>query len=443
VIEDVLPDIPRLYTALAEWSACMVYVLLIRKRLPAIRLTLAAGLGLSALVGVQLLAGMLPIALWVVGMALAVTAMYLLIVVCADVSAINAGYFVARAFVLAELVASLQWQLDAYFVSAPTETSPLSIALLVIVYGAAFTTAYAIERRHFPANQPFAVDGRDVLSAAAIAVITFLISNISFLSTNTPFSGRLGPEIFYIRTLVDLAGYVALYAQQGQRLALRRAAEVEAMDRLLHSQHEQYLQARSNIDVVNRKYHDLKHFISAIRSEASADARGSYLDQLDDSIRPYETRVETGNIVLDTILTTKSADCAERGITLTCVADGAALAFMSPMDVAALAGNALDNAIEAAVALPDPDRRLLRVAVHRQDSFVMLRFENYFEGDLSFEDGLPQTTKGGDSLNHGYGLRNIRDIAERYGGTLTVHAEDGWFTVRVLLPVPGSPSSLS
>jgi len=439
VIEDVLPDIPRVYTALAEWSACMVYILLIRKRLPPGRLAVAAGLGLGTLVGVQLLAGTLPIALWVVGMALAVGAMYLLIVASADLSPLNAGYFVARAFVLAELVASLQWQLHSYFLAAPADASLGPIVLLVIVYGTAFPVAYGFERRHFPADQPVDVDGRGVLSAAAIAAITFLISNISFLSTNTPFSGRLGPEIFYIRTLVDLAGYVALYAQQGQRLELRRAAEVEAMDRLLHSQHEQYLQAKNNIDVVNRKYHDLKHYISAIRSEASADARATYLDQIEDSIRGYDTRVETGNIVLDTILTTKSADCAHLGITLTCVADGAALEFMSPMDVAALVGNALDNAIEAAVSLPDPDRRLLQVAVHRQDSLVMLRFENYFEGDLSFEDGLPRSTKEGDTL-HGYGLRNIRHIAESYGGTLTVHAEDRWFTVRVLIPVPGSLS---
>ncbi|RYV53024.1 ATP-binding protein [Pengzhenrongella frigida] len=437
MIQEVLPDIPRFYTALAEWSACVVYVLLIRKRLPRARLVLAAGVGLGALLGMQHLASALPIALWVVGMTLAVATMYLIIVVCAEVSALAAWYFVARAFVLAELVASLQWQLQTFFLATPAERSPGSVVLLVLVYGAGFSAAYAIERRHFPADQPVDVDSRGVLSAAATAVITFLISNISFMSTNTPFSGRLGLEIFYIRTLVDLAGYVALYAQQGQRLELRRAAEVEAMDRLLHSQHEQYLQARNNIDVVNRKYHDLKHYIGAIRAEASADTRATYLDQLEHSIRPYGTQVETGNIVLDTILTTKSADCAHLGITLTCVADGAALDFMSPMDVAALVGNALDNAIEAAVALPDPERRLLRVAVHRQDSFVMLRFENYYEGDLTFEDGLPQTTKGGDNLHHGYGLRNIRQVSEHYGGTLTVHAEDGWFIVRVLIPVPG------
>lgn len=440
MIEDVLPDIPRLYTALAEWSACMVYVLLIRKRLAPVHLVLVAGLGLGVLIGVQLLAGTLPRALWVVGMASAVAAMYLLIAVCSKASPLNAGYFLARAFVLAELVASLQWQLHSFFFAGGAELAFRPVALFVLVYCAAFSAAYFIERRHFPADQQFDVDGRGVLSAVAIAVITFLISNLSFLSTNTPFSGRLGPEVFYIRTLVDLAGYVALYAQQGQRLELRRAAEVEAMDRLLHSQHEHYLQARNNIDVVNRKYHDLKHYIGAIRAEASADARAEYLDQLEGSIRGYDAQVETGNVVLDTILTTKSTDCARMGITMTCVADGASLDFMAPMDLAALVGNALDNAIEASASIPDADRRLLRVAVHRQDALVMLRFENYFERELVFEDGLPRTTKDDDGLHHGYGLRNIRHVAERYGGTLTVHAEDGWFTVRVLIPAPGAVS---
>lgn len=436
MIEDVLTDIPRVYTALAEWSACLVYITLIRKRLPRPRLGIVMTLGLATMSGVQTLAGTFPIALWMLGMALAVAVMYGFVYLCADVSARDAGYFVARAFVLAELVASLQWQLHSYFFTSESGIATLGTAtLLVGVYGAAFAVAFVIERRHFPVDRPLNVDRRGLLSAVAIAAITFLMSNLSFVSTSTPFSGRGGLEIFYIRTLVDLAGYVALYAQQGQRLEMRRATEVEAINRILHSQHEQYLASKRNIDVVNRKYHDLKHYINAIRAESNPDARAGYLDQLEDSIRGYEAQIETGNTVLDTILTTKSSLCADHGITLTCVADGSALAFMDVMDVSALFGNALDNAIEAVIALPDPEHRLIQVAVYAQDSFVMVRVENYYEGGLTFHDGLPRTTKG-DSLRHGYGLKNMRQIAEGYNGTLTVHAEDNWFVVRVLVPRP-------
>ncbi|WP_336708779.1 sensor histidine kinase [Oerskovia sp. USHLN155] len=434
-VAEVPTDIPRGITAFAEWSACLVYILLLRKRFTPPVLALLLGLGLGLLWAVQSFAGELPIPLWTFGMAMAVAAMYSVVVLCADVSTREAGYFTARAFVLAELVASLHWQLYSYAVDQGFTGVGVQAGLLVLVYGAAFTAAYFIERRHFPPDQQLEVDRRGLLSAASIAAVTFLMSNVSFVSSNTPFSAQFGPEIFYIRTLVDLAGYVALYAQQGQRLELQRAVEVEAMNRMLRSQHEQYLQSKRNIDIVHRKYHDLKHFVTAIRTESDPAAKATYLDQLEESIQGYGSQVETGNPVLDTILTSKTAQCAELGITLTCVVDGAALSFMDAMGLSALFGNALDNAIESTAALPDPENRLVRVAVYTQSSLVMVRFENYHVGDLDFDDGIPRTTKR-DALNHGYGLRNMRQVVEGYGGSLTVRTESDWFVVRALIPVP-------
>lgn len=434
VIDEILsPDIPRLYTAIAEWAASLVYVLLMGGRRSPARLAVVATAAAAALLIVHALAERLPITLWLGGMAAGVTVMFLFVRVCAQITTRETGYFVARAFVLAELVASLHWQLT-YFFPPGTEAHGVRGTLLMLsVYGAAFALAYVIERRQFPSGYALDVDLRGLLAAVSIASITFLMSNLSFLTTNTPFSARLGLEISYVRTLVDLAGYVALYAHQGQRLEHRRRAEVVAMDRLLHSQHEQYLESKRDIEAVNRKYHDLKHWINAIRSETDSEAQAEYLDQLENSIKGYGAQVETGNMVLNTILTAKAAFCADHGITLTVVADGTALEFMSVMDVSALFGNALDNAIEAAVTVADPERRLVQVVVHVRDSLVVVHVENSYEGDLHFQDDLPRTTKGSSS-HRGYGLKNMRQIAERHGGTLTVRAEEGWFTVRVLLP---------
>lgn len=434
MISDLLPDIPRVYTAVAEWSACVVYILLIRKRLTSWRLATALIGGLGVLLGVQIVAGRLPLDLWTLGMAMAVAAMFGLIYLCARGSAKDVGYFVARAFVLAELVASFHWQLHNFFFPPGIDDSPVaSVVLLVGVYGVAFAAAFIIERRHFSTTRSLDVDLRGLLSAVAIALITFFMSNLSFVSATTPFSGQGGMEIFIIRTLIDLAGYVALFAQQGQRLEARRIREVEAMDRMLRSQHEQYLASQRSIDSVNRKYHDLKHYLTALRAETDPDTRAAYLDQLEDSIKGHGARVETGNTVLDTILTAKTGFCTENDISLTCVVDGAALGFMSAIDLSALVGNALDNAIEAVINVPDSDRRLIQMAVFSQGSFVLLRFENYHEGHVAFDDDLPRSTKG-DDRNHGYGIRNMRQIAESYGGTLTVQAEDDWFTLRVLIP---------
>lgn len=436
MILESLPDIPRVLTGVAEWLACLVYILLRRPRLSRWRFVALAVVALGVQVWVQELAGLLPLELWTMGMVAATASMYVFIVAATKVSARDAGYFAARALVLAELVAALHWQMHCFFFLADGRPGTAwQMAFLVLAYGASFVGVHQIEARHFRPAQSLDVTHGELASAVAIALVTFFMSNISFLNAHTPFSGRLGWEIFYIRTLVDLCGFVALYAHQGQRLQHRARAEVQAIDEMLRRQHEQYLQSKRSIEIVNRKYHDLKHQIGVIRAEPDPGRRASYLDDLEASVAGYAAQADTGNGVLDVILTTKSMECAERGIDLTSVVDGGVLDFMSAMDVAAVFGNALDNAIDGVMAVPDSERRLIKVAVYARDRFALLTFENWFTGELHTEDGHIVTRRQ-DRAAHGYGLKSIGYTAEKYGGSMTVNVEDQWFVLRVLLPLP-------
>jgi sensor histidine kinase regulating citrate/malate metabolism len=65
----------------------------------------------------------------------------------------------------------------------------------------------------------------------------------------------------------------------------------------------------------------------------------------------------------------------------------------------------------------------------------MIRFENYSEEKPILESGLPQTTKKDDSY-HGFGLKSIHMIAQKYGGSMTVTTENNWFILRILIPMP-------
>ena len=206
------------------------------------------------------------------------------------------------------------------------------------------------------------------------------------------------------------------------------------MTALLHMQYESYRISEESIALVNQKYHDLKHHIQLLRA-ASAAERTEYLDQMEQQIRTYEAQNKTGNRVLDTILTAKTIQCQSEGISLTCVADGQALDFMNPMDISALFGNALDNAIESVKKLPNPEQRLIHVSAMRQKDFLRIRVENCYSGELRFVDGMPTTTKR-DARYHGYGLKSIQSIANSYGGSATIDTKDGWFELRLLLPVP-------
>ena len=174
---------------------------------------------------------------------------------------------------------------------------------------------------------------KECFSAFLIAISVFAVSNISYLTVNTPFSGRYSFEIANIRTIVDLAGIAILYAHLMQCCEMRARKELEAVQNVLQNQYAQYVQSKESIELINYKYHDLKHQIAVLRSEEDPQKREAFLDEMEAEIRQYEAQNKTGNKVLDTVLTSKSLYCNKNGITLTCVADGTLLDFMDVMDI--------------------------------------------------------------------------------------------------------------
>lgn len=431
-----LPDIPRAYTAICEWLACIVYLAVIYRRVPRHRTVAASAIGLFAMIGIQYLAGMMPLWLWTFGMLLAFLVMYLIVLFGAGTGKREGLYIAARAFVLAELVASLHWQL-ATFMGVRDSLSQFewqSVVTLALTYAACFALAWMAERGNFSSEEPTGVTAQLAVATVAITIVTFAMSNLSFVSTNTPFSGSVGQEVFYIRTLVDLCGFVLLYAQQEQARRLEASAELASINAQLKSQHQEYLASKENIESIGRLAHDLKHQIAALRAEVDPEHAAAGFEQLEASVAEYSAQQHSGNPVLDVILTAKTRTCADHGITFTAVANGKLLSGMSSMDIASLFGNALDNAIEATGKLPDPQQRLIRLALYAQDRFTVIRVENYYDATLRTDNaGNLRTTKR-DSSRHGFGVKSIRHIAAQYGGEVTIRTEDHWFVLTVLLP---------
>ena len=437
-ITSALPDIPRLFTAISEWLACVLYLSVIPLRVPLSRTLAIAGVGLAAIIAVQYMAGAMPLSLWILGMCLAVLTMWLVIWLASGSSKRAASYVTLRAFVLAELVASLHWQIDS-FVRDGHSASLLdwrSWAVLAVIYGVCFLIAWLVERHNFSRNETTSPTMRDAISTAAITIVTFAVSNLSFVSTNTPFSGTVGQEVFYIRTLVDFCGFMVLYAQQEQLRRMRSTLDLAEINTSLASQHAEYLQSKENLEAMGRLAHDLKHQIVALRAELDPERSSAQFEQLEASVAKASAQQHSGNPVLDIVLTTKMRTCADRNITFTCVADGKLLDGMESMDIATLFGNALDNAIEATSRLADPEQRLIRLALHRQGQFAMVRVENYYDSALRHTaDGSLATTKR-DDRSHGFGVKSIRHIARQYGGDATINPHDYWFDLHILLPLP-------
>ena len=212
--------------------------------------------------------------------------------------------------------------------------------------------------------------------------------------------------------------------------------EINMMKLLLKKEQDQYNMTRENIALMNQKCHDMKHQIQAIRA-ASQEKREEYLSELEETIYIYEAIVKTGNEVLDTILTDKSLYCKDRQIKVSCVVDGSQMEFINDIDLYALLGNALDNAIEAVEKFYMIEKRQIDVMIYRQQNFLVINIINPVKIDPVYdgEGELPVTIKK-DKNYHGFGLRSMKYILGKYDGHLNVTVEDGCFDLKMLIPIP-------
>lgn len=209
--------------------------------------------------------------------------------------------------------------------------------------------------------------------------------------------------------------------------------EHEELRRLYELERERYEQSRENIELINIKCHDLKRRME-IWERRNGQVLPEEIQEMKHLVGIYDSAVKTGNDTLDTLLTERSLYCEKHGIRLSCMVDGKKLSFMPVGDICALFGNAVENAIEAVSRLEDSEARYISFQTRESRGMLVVTIDNCFSGPLEFEDGLPRTTKG-ETGWHGYGLKSIQRVAEKYDGQATVLVDE-MFHLTILIPLP-------
>lgn len=375
-------------------------------------------------------------ALFLPAMVVIIGLMYGYIYLCNCFTVREAGFFCVKAFINGEFGASLCWQVFYYIHELTGCSFGWQWVIMAVVYLGLFGLLFLIECYLKKDIEELNVTRRELLVVVIVAAAVFGMSNLSYLDQNGLFSGRFAMDIFIIRTLVDLSGMAVLYAYHIQVKEMQLRLEKDALRNIMEMQYKNYQLSRESIDVVNQKYHDLKHQINLLKTQAYVGKSTSYLEKMEREIRVYETQNKTGNQILDAVLTNKAMICQNKEIELKFIVDGGALSFMEDMDVSALFGNMLDNAIESAEKQQEKQKRLIWLYVTKEKQFVRIRTENYCDEKIRFKNGMPVTTKK-DRRLHGYGMKSIKSTVEKYHGSVVAAQENNWFELKILLPAGG------
>lgn len=301
----------------------------------------------------------------------------------------------------------------AYFVSYA-----ISYWLLFILF------ANRIKRNEELQIQNFALFSLMILIVIIDIVLSSLITYYSYEKFDDKY-------MMFLCVFNVLCCFLALFIQFELSLRKKLEKEILTMNQLWSMEKKQYYSNKENINLINLKCHDLKHQIRKIANTNSLSK--DTIKEIENVISIYDSNVKTENEVLDIILTEKSLLCNKNNIKLTCIVDGKKLNFMSEEDLYSLFGNAIDNAIEAVTDL-EVDKRIIGLSVKSINSFLSINVHNYFDKDLSFENGLPKTTKE-DKSYHGFGMQSIKQICEKYNGDISINTSNHIFNLNILFPL--------
>ena len=201
---------------------------------------------------------------------------------------------------------------------------------------------------------------------------------------------------------------------------------VEYLQHTIRASQRQYEISRDTIDLINIKCHDIKY-----KLEASLNNKEEF-ESLKEVIAIYDSKIETGNKLLDVLFTEKSLYCEQNNIKFSAMVDGNKLDFIEDGDLYCLFGNLTDNALEAVSKIPDEEKRIVNIVVKVVDNMLIIQQDNYYTGKIKFDDeGLPITSKE-DKNYHGFGIQSMKLIVDKYNGTLTTYVNDDVFHLNIL-----------
>ena len=129
--------------------------------------------------------------------------------------------------------------------------------------------------------------------------------------------------------------------------------------------------------------------------------------------------VKTGNAVTDVVLSEYNDLCKKEGIEFECEFSYPADLGINSFDMSVILTNALQNAYEASKKVESPGIRI--VSIIREKFFIISIKNTADEKKLVLENGIPHTSKT--ETGHGYGLKNIKSIAQKYNGDIEIRKD--------------------
>lgn len=236
--------------------------------------------------------------------------------------------------------------------------------------------------------------------------------------------------IFILAIIIEMISFENLKSAIFQA---KRYAEEKTRLEMYEMQRDHYRLTTEQIKKLTALRHDFRNHLYVIAERirrSEFDEAISYIDKIGGCTEEASSIVVAENEILATILTVKNMICKNKEIEfdyeITCGA-----IHIEDMDLNTVVSNLLDNAIEASEKCGTNQRRIV-FKIKDVKQFVAIECSNTCKMKQAGKKHIFQTTKE-NKEEHGYGIENIKETVEKYGGQAEFTCEEGIFHVKIMM----------
>ena len=238
--------------------------------------------------------------------------------------------------------------------------------------------------------------------------------------------GNAIQNYFFLSCLVSLLLMVCFYFRQSQL-----KMQISILDTQYELIESQYVRAQNFYTENAKLYHDIKHHLRALeRLLQNGDRREAlaYIESVQEPLQCKMIPVHTGVDIVDAVIYEAKEKAEQRNILL--VVETPILPSglkLEDREFCVLFANLLNNALEAA-------KEQIRLNIAITAGFLVIEMQNDYKEKPVVKNNHFVSEREQDSLAHGWGMKIIEQIVEKYQGELSIRV-DMQVSIKILMDV--------
>ena len=242
-------------------------------------------------------------------------------------------------------------------------------------------------------------------------------------------------EVVFVSVILFMSNISLILGINRIIIISKNYVEINSLNEKIDNEYKYYLKIKENQRKISELYHDMKNHLICIKelNKRNYDST-SYVNSIESKLEHYNNIFNTGNTILDIVLTEKKEICIYKKIDFICNINFTKCGFIEDEDVCTIFSNLIDNAIEACDCINEGDKKII-IEGNIIEKFFIMKCSNTKTNYIVVDNKNNICTTKKDKNSHGLGIKSMRRAVETYNGEMIIDYSDNEFTVKMLLPL--------